>query len=105
MPHCIAKGCMNRDNKCPKGVSFHRLPPNKPISASSGAELFIDNQLFEILNNGGIRLCTEKISLFWYLQFWCVKYRTCYPMFAVNQIEQKVLKSFNEDSQLRTDEK
>ena len=32
----------------------------------------------------------------------CVKYRTCYPMFAVNQIEQKVLKSFNEDSQLRT---
>ena len=30
----------------------------------TGAELFIDNQLFEILNNGGIRLCTEKISLF-----------------------------------------
>ena len=30
MPHCIAKGCMNRDNKCPKGVSFHRLPPKKP---------------------------------------------------------------------------
>ena len=31
MPHCIAKGCVNRDNKCPKGVSFHRLPRKKLI--------------------------------------------------------------------------
>ena len=30
MPHYIAKGCMNCDNKCPKGVSFHPLPPKNP---------------------------------------------------------------------------
>ena len=27
---------MNRDNKCPKVVSFHRLSQKKTISASSG---------------------------------------------------------------------
>ena len=30
MPHCIAKGCMNRDNKCPKGFIFHFLPRKNP---------------------------------------------------------------------------
>ena len=30
MPHYIAKGCMNWNNKCPKGVSFHSLPRKNP---------------------------------------------------------------------------